>query len=98
MDSLSREDYLEQLIHACKCKPHHDIENAKHKDKILSARPFDHHEASTETAFLLDHKNKRNIMIGWSKDSKFFRKAVENWSERENRIMTCLPLEAVLQN
>ena len=74
---LKEDEWMSQLFDICKCK----CDEVKvHQGKVLCSCPFEDRVAGAEIEFLIDQRGNRKMMLGWSKDLKFAKRAMEKVS------------------
>ena len=76
---LKKDEWMSQLFDICKCKCKYD-EVKVHQGKVLCSCPFEDRVAGAEIEFLIDQRGNRKMMLGWSKDLKFAKRAMEKIS------------------
>ena len=73
---LTNCNWLNQLFDICKCKCKYEKVKV-HQRKVLCSCSFEDQVPAVEIDFLMDQRGEREMMLGWSKDILFTKKAIE---------------------
>ena len=73
---LTNCNWLNQLFDICKCKCKYEKVKV-HQEKVLCSCSFEDRVPAVEIDFLMDQRGEREMMLGWSKDINFTKKAIE---------------------
>ena len=78
---LTNCNWLNQLFDICKCKCKYEKVKVQ-QGKVLCSCFFEDRVPAVEIDFLMDQWGEREMMLGWSKDINFTKKAIEKKKTR----------------
>ena len=86
---LTNCNWLNQLFDICKCKCKYEKVKV-HQGKVLCSCSFEDRVPAVEIDFLMDQRGEKEMILGWSKDINFTKKAIEK-KRRERKEPDTLP-------